>query len=226
MVVLADCGVPLWSPPWQTPSAMDETPLVLPAGDVSFLILLATFLPGVVTLLTKTHAPDWVKNIINLLLSALVVSLDQVFRQDGGLEDFSWSAFGASLALTFAASVLAYQKIWKDSPVHAWVAAASKRVGLGGPPRVPVNNDATVMVPVVVDSSVPVAVEAAQVPVVVAAEEGVSAGSSSGAGGVVGEPQGFNTKLGDVLEDIAQAQTPRITTTGPVDPAPGAPPAV
>jgi hypothetical protein len=167
---------------------MDDTPLVFPVDNATLLVGLAVLVPGVVTLLTKSHAPDWVKNLVNLFISALVSAMNQFFED--GFDDFTWRLFVTTTALTFAMSVLAYQKIWKDSPIHGWLAGASKRVGVSAAPRMPVNTDQTIVTPVLVEASTPVAVGSSQVPVVAAVERGDSAGSSSGDGGV-GAPQSF-----------------------------------
>ena len=103
----------------------------LPTDNLVLLIGLAALLPGLTTILTKAHAPAWVKNLMTLALSAGAAALDQTLVN--GNEGFHLRAFAVSWLAAFAVAALAYSKAWKDSPIHKLLAELTKRMGVSGP---------------------------------------------------------------------------------------------
>jgi uncharacterized membrane protein len=74
-------------------------------------VLLSLVIPVLVSALTKAAAPDWVKDVANLILTG-VAALITTATQVDGTAVISWVTF-REWALALAISIAMYVKVWK-----------------------------------------------------------------------------------------------------------------
>ncbi len=95
-------------------------------------LLLGVVIPLLVGLLSKINAPDGLKSVMNLGLSALAALLTTV-SVDGG--DFLVREFVTLFAFTWGTSIVSYYGLHKPTGVAGSVASATRDFGIGPKPR-------------------------------------------------------------------------------------------
>lgn len=109
---------------------MNQVPTYLTPTTLAALIGLAV--PLLVALLSKTHASDGLKVILNLVLTAAgSVALTLV----GGEGAFAWAAFVNAWVAAFVTSVTAYYGAYKPSGISGGVQTATGAFGFGSSGR-------------------------------------------------------------------------------------------
>jgi hypothetical protein len=106
----------------------DDISLLIQLLDAETLArLIGLGVPVLVALITKQHAPSWVKGVANFLLTAVGASIAYVVGVDGGFDFQAWTvAFFNALT----ASAASYLVLWKNTLAPA-LAGATRDFGLG-----------------------------------------------------------------------------------------------
>ena len=106
---------------------LENSETVFELSPLGVSVLLGTILPLVTALVTKYQAPNWVKAVVNMFLSA-VAAVVVANTVDGGgavLSDETLVMAG----ITFASSVVSYWGGWRTIDINARIAP---NVGIGG----------------------------------------------------------------------------------------------
>lgn len=90
-------------------------------------ILVGFVIPLLVGLLSRLNAPRHVKAILNFALSAAAAALSGIIP-----DQFYWSGFIVTFALTWATSIASYYGLLKPSGVAGSVAEKTASFGIGG----------------------------------------------------------------------------------------------
>lgn len=101
--------------------------------DVRLLAMLAsTLVPLLVNLITKLSAPDGLKAVLNIVLTA-VVSVLSLWINPSDQPVTQWLIANTFL-FSLVTSFTAYKAVWKPTGVSGSVAVATANVGLGPEP--------------------------------------------------------------------------------------------
>ena len=101
--------------------------------DAQMVALLGgVVVPLLVGVLTKSHASDGVKAVVNALLSALA-GVIATFTQDG-LFHASLKTLVITILSAWGTSIISYYGLFKPTGVAGTVAAATSNFGIGSPP--------------------------------------------------------------------------------------------
>lgn len=90
---------------------------------------LGALIPPVTAVLTKWHAPDWVKNAVAAVLSIVAAAVTEgIHSYESGA---AWTFRGLFLAsvITWVTAHLAYAKLWQNTPIMD--AVVKKTAGFG-----------------------------------------------------------------------------------------------
>jgi hypothetical protein len=97
----------------------------LTATDVVKII--SFFLPLLVAVVAKAHAPSWVKGSLHTLFAAVTGALGVLVSAGG---DYDWRAFVSAIITALVTSAAAYIALWKHVGVPQ-IAAKTSGFGLG-----------------------------------------------------------------------------------------------
>lgn len=101
------------------------------AGTVSLLV------PFVVAFLVKEHAPNWIRSVVTLVLTALVTVLSGMVS----FTDFDLGRFWQAWFVAFIAALGAYLGIWKPTGAARSVSIATDRASILGSKEAPADED-------------------------------------------------------------------------------------
>lgn len=100
-----------------------------------FSILGGIVIPLLVGVLTKEHAPQWVKSVG---LAGLAAVSGAAATAAVGTGTINWQSYLVNIAETWITAVATYYGLWKPTGVAPQVASMTKRFGVSGPKPKPV----------------------------------------------------------------------------------------
>lgn len=95
-------------------------------------VALGLFVPLVVQLLSKLHASEGLKSVLNLVVSALVTVMSLVITST---DHINLRTVIITFVNVFVSSLVAYKGFYKPTGIAGSIASATANIGIGSPPE-------------------------------------------------------------------------------------------